>query len=69
MKQYDTFVLEEDLNPGIKKGMEGVVLEILSNDDILVEFVKDDGTNYEYNGEAIFTIKKNLIYLKESASR
>jgi hypothetical protein len=69
MKQYDTFILKTDLNPEIKAGMTGVILEIWSKDDIEVEFVKDDGTNYEYNGQATFTIKKDIIHLNESASR
>ena len=58
MKQYDTFILKEDLNPEIKAGMTGVILEIYSQNDIEVEFVKQDGTNYEYNGQPTFTIKK-----------
>ena len=61
MKQYDTFILKEDLNPEIKAGMTGVILEIYSQNDIEVEFVKQDGTNYEYNGQPTFTIKKNII--------
>ena len=61
MKQYDTFILKEDLNPEIKAGMTGVILEIYSQNDIEVEFVKQDGTNYEYNGQHTFTIKKNII--------
>ena len=68
MKQYDIFILKEDLNPEIKAGMEGVILDIYNNDHIEVEFVKEDGTNYEYKGQATFTIKKDIIYLKESAS-
>ena len=61
MKQYDTFILKEDLNPEIKAGITGVILEICGKDDIEVEFVKQDGTNYEYNGQPTFTIKKNII--------
>jgi len=61
VKQYDTFILKKDLNPAIKAGMIGVILEIYSKDDIEVEFVKDDGTNYGYNSEYIFTIKKDII--------
>ncbi|HET6765863.1 MAG TPA: hypothetical protein VFH08_00645 [Chitinophagaceae bacterium] len=61
MKQNDTFILKEDLNPEIKAGMTGVILEIYSKDDIEIEFVKQDGTNYEHNGQPTFTIKKNII--------
>ena len=41
MKQYDIFILKEDLNPEIKSAMEGVILEIYHNDTIEVEFVKE----------------------------
>ena len=61
MKQYDTFILKEDLNPEIRADMTGVILEIHSQDDVEVEFVRQDGTNYEYNGQSTFTIKKNII--------
>ena len=63
MKQYDLFILKEDLNPNIKAGMQGVILEIYSSDEIEVEFVKPDGSNYEYNGHFTFTIKKEVIKL------
>jgi hypothetical protein len=64
MKQYDSFILKEDLNPEIKAGMIGVILEIFSKDDVEVEFVKQDGTNYEYNGQTTFMIKKIIIEIK-----
>ena len=60
---------KEDLNPEIKAGTEGVIPDLYNRNDIELEFVKDDGTIYEYNGQATFTIKKDIIYLKESASR
>ena len=66
MKQYDTFILKEDLNPEIKAGMTGVVLEIFTKDEIEAEFLKEDGSNYEYNGQATFTIKKDQINLSAS---
>ena len=66
MKQFDTFILLEDLNPEIKSGMAGVILEIPNKDEFVVEFVKPDGLNYEYNGQAIFTIKKDQMNLSAS---
>ena len=51
MKQYDTFILLEDLNPEIKAGMTGVILEISNKDEVVAEFVKPDGSNYEYKGK------------------
>ncbi len=65
MKQYDTFVLIKDLNPNITKGFEGVILEVYDSNTIEVEFVKEDGTNHEYNGMYTFQIDRALIEIKE----
>lgn len=61
IKQYDTFTLGKDVNHAIVKGMAGVVLEIWSDDSYEVEFVKPDGTNYEFNGQFTFTIDRSYI--------
>lgn len=63
MKKYDCFILKKDLNPLIKEGAIGVILIIYSDNDFEVEFVKEDGTNYSYNGSVTFTISKELIEL------
>jgi hypothetical protein len=63
LKQFDIFTLKEDLNPLIKAGMVGVILEIYNPAIIEVEFVTADGNNYEYNGQRTFTIKTNIIEL------
>ena len=64
MKQYDTFILKQDINPTIKAGMVGAILEIWSETDIEVEFVDDDGFNYGYNDQFTFTIKKDIIEIR-----
>ena len=56
MKQYDVFELARDINPVIKKGMKGVILEILKPGVFEVEFVKDDATNYAFDGQSTFTL-------------
>jgi hypothetical protein len=56
-KQYDVFELARDINPVIRKGMRGVILEVWDFGVFEVEFVKEDATNYEYNGASTFTIK------------
>jgi len=61
IKQYDVFILINDINPIIVKGMEGVILEIWNNDSYEVEFVKEDGSNYEFGGQSTFTIDKSYI--------
>jgi hypothetical protein len=58
-KQYDTIKLQRDLDPVIKAGMVGVILEIWDDDAFEVEFLINDGTNYEYIGQYIFTISSD----------
>ncbi len=61
IKQYDTFILAKDINPVIVKGMRGVVLDIWSEKGLEVEFVKEDATNYEYQGNYTFTVDISYI--------
>jgi hypothetical protein len=61
VKQYDVFKLTRDLNAVITIDMKGVILEIWNDNAFEVEFVKDDGTNYEYNDQSTFTIDKSFI--------
>jgi hypothetical protein len=43
--------------------MQGVILMKYSEHAFEVEFVKEDGTNYEYNGQSTFTLKADEIHL------
>ena len=62
IKQYSSFRLLKDINPTIKKDMIGVILEVYgSSKDYEVEFVKNDGSNYEFNGEITFTVNESYI--------
>ena len=61
LKQYDVFKLGKDINPSIIKGMEGVILEVYDNNLFEVEFVREDGTNYEYEGSFTFSIDRSYI--------
>ena len=63
VKQYDIFVLARDINPEIRKGMQRVILEIWNDNSLEIKFVKDDGTNYESNGQSTFTVDKSFIGL------
>jgi hypothetical protein len=60
-KQYDVFKLSKDVNPAVRVGMTGVILEDWSHNSFEVEFVNKDGTNVEYLGEATFTIDLSFI--------
>ncbi len=61
LKQYDVFILAKDINSAIISGMQGVILEIWDESAFEVEFVKDDGTNYQYEGQSTFTIDRSFI--------
>jgi hypothetical protein len=61
IKQYDVFELAKDINPNITKGMWGVILEVYSSKDFEVEFVKEDGTNYEFEGQSTFMVDSSFI--------
>ena len=60
-KEYQIIKLKEDLNPVIKKGMEGVILEIWDKNNFEVEFLDDNGVNLQNNGNATFTISSGMI--------
>lgn len=36
--------------------MIGIILEVWSDNDFEVEFLDEEGFNYEYNGEATFIV-------------
>ena len=61
IKQYDVFELAKDINPNITKEMEGVILEVYDSKTYEVEFVKDDGSYYEFEGQFTFTIDSSFI--------
>ena len=60
-REHQTFTLAKDLNPVIKKGMLGVLLVVYNQNAFEVEFVKEDGINYEYDGQKTFTIDSTYI--------
>ena len=42
----------------------GVILEIWDENTFEVEFVKEDGSNYEYNGMNTFTINSSYFNMQ-----
>lgn len=64
MNKYDYFILKKDLNPIIKKGMKGCILEIWDENSIEVEFVKPDGANYSFKESSTFS--RNIIEIIEA---
>ena len=60
-KQYDVFKLAKNITPKITKGIEGVILEIYDSKTYKVEFVKEDGLDYEIEGQYTLIIDKSFI--------
>ncbi len=57
LDQYQSIELNKDLNPVIVKGMMGIIQEIYEPDKTFaVEFPKEDGGNYEFEGNRVFTV-------------
>lgn len=63
IKQYDIVELLEDLNPSLKKGMRGVILEKYTDEDFEVEFLDKDEVNIHDGLEFTFTV--NIRQLKK----
>lgn len=61
MKEYDIFILKENLNPLLPKGSKGVILMTYPNNFFEVEFVKKDASNVEYDGRSTFTVSGELL--------
>lgn len=61
IRQYDIFLLSKDLNKIITKGMQAVILEKWDEDSFLIEFVREDSTNHEFNGDNTFTVDRSFI--------
>jgi len=61
LRLFDVFILAKDINPVIQKGMSGFILEIFNGNSYLIEFVKSDGTNYEYDGQSTFFIDHSFV--------
>jgi hypothetical protein len=41
--------------------MRSVILEIYGSKDFEIEFVKEDGTNYEFEGQSTFMVDSSFI--------
>jgi hypothetical protein len=60
-QQYQVIELTRDLNPILKAGVKGTILEVWDDYTFEVEFLDGVGFNYEYGGEQIFTLTANDI--------
>jgi hypothetical protein len=60
-QQYQSIKLKRNLNSLTIKGMTGVILEVYDNDNFEVEFVKEDGSNHEFEGQFTFMVTSGDI--------
>ena len=53
--------LLEDVNPKLRKGMIGTVIEPWDKGYVEVEFVREDGRNVSHEGRITFTILESKL--------
>lgn len=56
----------EQLNPFIKKGSKGTILEIINHNKILAEFYDSNNKQIEFENKLVFEIKMNQFKLLEN---
>ncbi len=59
--QYQVIEVIDSINAVIKAGMQGVILEILGDNNYEVEFLNADGINYEFEGSYMFTLNTSQL--------
>ena len=63
---YKKIELTDNLNPELKSGQKGVVLEIIDKEKVFAEFYDEKGKQIEWNNEIVFEIRINQFNLKKS---
>ncbi|AMM50681.1 hypothetical protein TH61_05115 [Rufibacter sp. DG15C] len=61
IKQYDVVELTEDINPNLKKGMHGAVLEKYNEDAYEIEVIDKNGNTLSFGTDYTFTVNKKQI--------
>ena len=59
--QYDIIELIEDINPKLRKGMRGTILEKYNDDNFEIEILDSDGNNVTFGDLATFTVDNTQI--------
>ncbi|HSZ87072.1 MAG TPA: hypothetical protein VK787_13660 [Puia sp.] len=60
---YQKIILNKDINSFIKKGMKGIILEILDNHAFAIEVSKEDGELFEHPMRSVFIFTEDDIEL------
>jgi hypothetical protein len=61
INQYDIIELTEDLNPKLKKGMQGTILEKYNDENFEIEVLDREGINISFGDHHTFTVRKSQI--------
>jgi hypothetical protein len=61
INQYDIVELTEDINPKLKKGMQGTILEKYNQENFEIEVLDSQGHNISIGDQFTFTVQKNQI--------
>lgn len=62
---YKKIELTQKLNSILKKGQQGVVLEIIYKDTVFAEFYDQDNQQIEIDNELVFEVRMNQFRLSE----
>jgi hypothetical protein len=61
VNQYDIIELTQDINPKLKKGMQGTILEKYNDDTLEIEVLDAYGSNISFNDQFTFTVEKTQV--------
>lgn len=61
INQYDIIEITEDVNPKIKKGMRGTILEKYDEDNFEIEMLDSEGVNVFFDNQLTFTVERRKI--------
>ncbi len=64
--QYDSVQVSEDINPVIKAGMEGLVMDVYKDSAELM-FNSETGMTYSFNGKNTFLIPIKKLKIPDYA--
>ncbi|MBC3759306.1 hypothetical protein H7U19_12885 [Hyunsoonleella sp. SJ7] len=62
---YKEIELLENVNPNLKYGQKGVILEIIDKENVFAEFLDANGKQIEFENKIVFSIKMNQFKLKK----
>lgn len=65
-KKGDSIVMVKNLNPIIRKGMWGTIVDIIDDEQIVIEYAMRDGELLAYNGDTRLIVRREFIDIRSS---